>query len=473
MKQFRLHRQGTCGQAMVWFMATIAATMAVLYGVYNVGQVSSAKQKVVNATDAGALAGATQQARLLNLMAYGNRAMVVSDAMAGQLVSLDSWMRYLQTTTQNVSHVSRLIPWVGQVLGTVLQTISRTLNRVEDGFGDRVLPAAIRGLERLKGLVSVVNESISRVGNGLASQAASAVVASNQTVLGTPARTDQAPQQINLALSGASFIQNQLAWTNFSKRYSGADRGRAKQVVLDSMDQFSTGTERSWQRGSGTWGPRLEKRGGTRLVGFDRWEAQDALDFRLPLGWFGVLKIPVGWGRTDLGVGGNLRWGGTNAQTLAFGSLRNVHANWSGVSEIRDLSDAARTEPELSFLLITAKPGSATPTTGSMGIAAQVSPSVMGSAQMNDHLRSDQVSAISTAKVYFERPQRGLGDWTADAWRGNSTLFREDAYKEYASLYNPFWQARLSALDPSAKGAILLAMGWSAEAAEALDGLLP
>jgi Flp pilus assembly protein TadG len=129
MKQFRLHRQGTCGQAMVWFMATIAATMAVLYGVYNVGQVTSAKQKVVNATDAGALAGATQQARLLNLMAYGNRAMVVSDAMAGQLVSLDSWMRYLQTTTQNVSHVSRLIPWVGQVLGTVLQTISRTLNR--------------------------------------------------------------------------------------------------------------------------------------------------------------------------------------------------------------------------------------------------------------------------------------------------------------------------------------------------------
>jgi hypothetical protein len=205
---------------MVWFMATIAATMAVLYGVYNVGQVTSAKQKVVNATDAGALAGATQQARLLNLMAYGNRAMVVSDAMAGQLVSLDSWMRYLQTTTQNVSHVSRLIPWVGQVLGTVLQTISRTLNRVEDGFGDRVLPAAIRGLERLKSLVSVVNENISRVGNGLASQAASAVVASNQTVFGTPARTDQAPQQINLALSGASFIQNQLAWTNFSKRYS-------------------------------------------------------------------------------------------------------------------------------------------------------------------------------------------------------------------------------------------------------------
>ena len=473
MKQFRPHRRGARGQALVWFMATIAATMAVLYGVYNVGQVTSAKQKVVNATDAGALAGATQQARLLNLMAYGNRAMVVSDATVGQLVSLDSWMRYLKTTTQNVSHVSRLIPWVGQVLGAVLQTISRTLSSVEDGFGDRVLPAAIKGLEALKRSVSVVNENISRVGNGLASQAASAVVASNQTVFGTPARTDQAPQQINLVLPGSTFIHNQLAWTNFSKRYLGGERVRAKQVVLDSMDQFSTGTERSWQKGSGTLGPRLEKRGGTRLVGFDRWEAQDALDVRLSLGWFGALKMPVGWGRTDLGSGGHLRWGGTNAQTLAFGSLRSVHANWSGVSEIRDLTNAARAEPELSFLLITAKPGAATPTTGSMGIADQASPSVMGSAQMNDQLRSDQVTAISTAKVYFERPQRGLGDWTADAWHGNATLFREDAYKEYASLYNPFWQARLSPLDHSAKGAILLAMGWPAEAAEAFAGLLP
>jgi hypothetical protein len=307
----------------------------------------------------------------------------------------------------------------------------------------------------------------------LASQAASAVVASNQTVFGTPARTDQAPQQINLVLAGASFMQNQLAWTHFSKRYSGSERGRAKQVVLDSMDPFSTGTERSWQMGSGAWGPRLEKRGGTRLVGFDRWEAQDALDLRLRLGWLGVLKIPVGWGRTDLGGGGHLRWGGTHAQTLAFGFLRNVHANWTGVSAVRDLTDTARAEPELSFLLITAKPGSATPTTGTMGIAAQASPSVMGSAQMNDHLRDDQVSAISTAKVYFERPQRGLGDWTADAWRGNPTLFREDPYKEYASLYNPFWQARLSPVDRMSKAAILFAMGWSAEAAEALAGLQP
>jgi len=57
------------GQALIWLVGIMAAAVAVLYGIYDVTQVTSGKQKAVNAADSAALAGATVEARLLNLMA--------------------------------------------------------------------------------------------------------------------------------------------------------------------------------------------------------------------------------------------------------------------------------------------------------------------------------------------------------------------------------------------------------------------
>ena len=51
-------RRGQQGQILIWFLA-FGATLAVVFaGVYSVGQVTSEKQKIVNATDAAAYSGA-------------------------------------------------------------------------------------------------------------------------------------------------------------------------------------------------------------------------------------------------------------------------------------------------------------------------------------------------------------------------------------------------------------------------------
>jgi hypothetical protein len=86
-----------------------------------------------------------------------------------------------------------------------------------------------------------------------------------------------------------------------------------------------------------------------------------------------------------------------------------------------------------------------------MGLA-HASPA--GSSDMDESLSGDQLSALSKARVFFERPQRGLpNDFTA------ATLWRPDRAKEYGSLFSPYWQARLADFSSREKSLLFAAMG--------------
>lgn len=461
------------GHAMVWFLALLATCAAVLYAVYNTGQLTVAKQRVVNAADAGALAGAAEQARLLNVMACGNRAMVVTDALAAQMVSLDAWLQYVHTASQRLGEVSRLLPYVGQVLGQMFQALSHGIGQVEAGWGGQALPAAITGFEGLKRDLMQANEVVYQAGAALASTAAGGVVAANRTVFGTPTRTD-APLQV---LPGLDEV-NAQAWRDFSTRYAGEARQRTREVVLDSLDAFTAERPGNALTNLSAGLVRLEKRGGTRLMGFDRWEAQDTWDLRTRawswrhgFTWLDT-TVPIGWGRADVGGGGHLRWGGTSAQVLAFHQRRDIAdtaaGRWSGIATVRELSEPIRRQarPELLFTLATAKPQSGLPTAAALGVAPRPQPSVLGSAHLHERLLAGQLQALSAARVYFERPRGGRGDWTAEAWAGHASLLREDGAVEYAALYNPFWQASLAPVDRARRAALLAALGASPALAE-------
>ena len=80
---------------------------------------------------------------------------------------------------------------------------------------------------------------------------------------------------------------------------------------------------------------------------------------------------------------------------------------------------------------------------------------------MKDNLQgnADQFAALSAAHVFFARP-----DWNP-ADRSEGKLPRDDHAHEYASLYNPYWQARLTNPDTikiggvSAKTLLYAALG--------------
>ena len=450
----RLHRSQ--GQILVWLLATIAASVTVLYGVYNVGQLTVTKQKVVNAADAGALAGAVQQARLLNLVAYGNRSMLVSDALVAQMVGLDSWLRYVQTSTRNLGIVSKFLPGVGQILSRVLTSAASVIDDVEDVYGGQFLRAAILGLDTRKQAIELANSALIATGAIVAQKVSRQVVLANKTDSG--GRSDQSPQSI--PGQGIFDAKNRLEWLRFSRKYSGSERTDAAYVLRESRDDFSreSGRDGNFLTNFSLLGVGLEKRGGTRLVGFDRWEAQDTLELKIKH-LFRSKVIPVGWGRADAGSGGHLYWGSSLARRLAFETMRVLP--WSGVPELTELTESAKLNPTLEFVTAAFKPRSSILTTGSMGMASGKASGILGSAHMDEKLLSDQITAIAAAQVYFERPQQGIGDWTAEAWNERGGLLRQDHHKEYASLYNPFWQARLAAVKEIDRGILLGALSFT------------
>jgi len=130
-------RQG--GQAVVWFLATIAACCCAFALVYNVGQVANEKEKTTNAADASALSGALVEARILNFEAYTNRAMVANEVTVAQFVSLDSWLRYDNEMLQYIALYTTPIPYVDDIT----QAIADASQEAIDGF-DEALPTMLK-----------------------------------------------------------------------------------------------------------------------------------------------------------------------------------------------------------------------------------------------------------------------------------------------------------------------------------------
>jgi hypothetical protein len=91
---------------------------------------------------------------------------------------------------------------------------------------------------------------------------------------------------------------------------------------------------------------------------------------------------------------------------------------------------------------------------GSPGMNTVQVPGPLGSPLMEDNLQNgDRLTSIATARVFFARP-----DWAArDITAGD--LPRPDRKHEYASLYNPYWQARLAPTDDAVRAGFYALIG--------------
>jgi hypothetical protein len=487
----RTNRQA--GQAIVWFLVTLAACCAMFAVVYNVGQVTSEKEKTVNAADASALSGALVEARILNFEAYTNRAMIANEVTIAQLVSADSWVSYDATMAQYLDdylQVLAVIPIVGTAIVSALDGYSEAMQyaqQVTQTIVQTAIPACDLAITVLKG----AREGAYSLGSIAANSVASGIANANETTFG--GRIDSQPQ-LNPAFEAFFLVQNTQAWLDFQKPYGDDDRTNAKAVILASRDQFST------QRGAGplidTINTLLEaggliSSGGTSyygfdktstqtvLQGFDHWAAQDSLDpFQASLSFCGLfhplcyqktyLPVPLAYGRADAGTDGGVSdstgkdlchlngfsllglAGTTTNCELAAENSDAMSSN--GIPNIRDLAKPGgpnTPDPTLTFVAGVQRAGSGAITTqniGSPGMNTVQVPGPLGSPDVKDNMQNGgQLTSIAFAKVFFLRP-----DWnTKDITEAN--LPRPDHVHEYASLYNPYWQARLTQADDSTR----------------------
>jgi ureidoglycolate hydrolase len=102
LSRSRRHQQG---QALIYGLFVLFGGLAALFFLFNTGQLSSEKTKLVNTADAVAYSAGVMHARALNFDAYSNRALIANEVLVAQMVSLSSWAQYAKTHAENLVEV--------------------------------------------------------------------------------------------------------------------------------------------------------------------------------------------------------------------------------------------------------------------------------------------------------------------------------------------------------------------------------
>jgi hypothetical protein len=421
------------GQALVFGIAVLLGAAAATFYVFNTGQLTAEKTKLVNTADAVAYTAGVMHARALNFDAYTNRALIANEATIAQMVSISSWLQYAKGHMQRVpplncrSQYSVPVALATVTYAPLCYALTYPLGRQVVSNADRIFNGTGAGAGMAAGPFAV----------GLA-EAAKAELKTMQATMFAGflfARTAlvQEVADANYRNDGTvsvTALPLKDDWTSFQgggtfiSRHTGNQRLRMRKVIVDVVNRDDFVHNRSWTSSS-PWPCQLapvghaDRSGGTVLNGYDSWEARDQAYFEVHTWRFRR------W-----------RW---RCDRTAYYPLGNGHRKttsspgnawyYSGVPDFYELSDAAlgytptgssHPDPRLQFAVRVTRAMNQTRT--SAGTSA-VKPG--GRLQMFDGAAAGGVlAAVATSEVYFDHEQ-------------------DNGTTELGSLFNPYWQVHL------------------------------
>lgn len=433
------------GQVLLLCLILALVGSAAMFFVFDAGQIVSAKSRTVTAADTAAFSAASWRARVLNYNAYSNRAIIAQEVAVAQAITLESWAYYFENFTATVEKSSWIYPPIQPIAEAIAEAaeLNRKLAQATAATEISIRDAPGYGYKTLLAQSQRVMHYTAS-GFGLSAIA--------QEVAGTG---DSRIKAYVLPISSRH--------RNFVKRYeSDPDRQRIKKLVERSLDKFTAGSRDANFNmllpsacPIGSTEDRFmhyKKRGGTRLApGLDRWEAADTGSVQssvLSRGIFGggkkckpMLDIPVGWGSAQMAVNQAQNEIISNpgeveinpaafdyAEDLLADSDRPEHRG-TGIARVYDLNYEGlknKRFPKSRVVVLTKLK------LNKVWLARRL---VQGGRRLTSQpkVSNDEIRAVAVAEVYFKRPP-GHG----------STA-------EYASLYNPFWQVRLSSATQAEK----------------------
>lgn len=463
-----MRRRRQSGQALIYGLFVLIGGLAALFFLFNVGQLSSEKTKLVNTTDAVAYSGGVMNARALNYQAYMNRAMLANTVAIAQLVSLSSWIQY----TSNLGMMGGLIAsqpkfmpfypsyYAAQMSGSLLDTRLNQSGALEE---------LARGSDQIIRRVLMTSQQVAHAGLLMArAQVMHEVAKANYQNDG---EVSVDPLPLTVASDYLSFV----------KRYSDDERARFAEVARVAADKDSFVPSRSWLLPAIPFLPTqcqaanlagrvdfLTRRGGTNLLGFDEWRAVDTLSEKrwvpknkLDVLCQGIAETPVGWGSrsaADSSSGGILAGDPmnhdaamlVNPSSFALAAVSSDRWDYSGLPSFYDLSTDALKEANPTLQLAIRVRRNKEQIRTSEG-RSEIEGTPHLNAYRAEMAGGDSMVAVSTSEVFFQRE----GDIRDNAY--GVSLGRP---VELGSLFNPFWQVRL--VDSSA----------SVRAAQALQGVV-
>ena len=421
--------------------------LAALFFLFNTGQITAEKTKLVNTADAVAYSAAVMHARALNFDAYTNRALMANEVMIAQAVSIASWSSHIVEHTRNAPSLNCQSFYSVPVALVLVQYVPACYLLSLPGA-----EATAQGVDNAVQAAAQATVAASEVAKGIL-QGAQANMAA--TLLPARKTLMQQVADANYTDDGNVHVDTIPITDNFSlfegepfiHPYSGANRTRLKNAVVEAANRDAFVKRRSWTSANSfpcILGNKaaFRLRGGTELTDFDEGKAMDTASLHT---WSWNLHGIFHWPSCDesemaLGYGAQAAATGPTADSSAsYGSSRSDNpgasasassADWhySGLPTFYDLSGPALAytstapNPRLKFAirLTRAKDQLAT----SDG-TADVKPTGR-LAIIDGKPASNVLAAVATSEVFFERPDE-----------------RADGKTELASLFNPYWQAHL------------------------------
>jgi hypothetical protein len=415
-------RQG--GLALIYGLFMLATGFVMLFFLFNTGQLSSEKTRLVNTADAVAYSAGVMHARALNFDAYTNRALIANEVLVAQTVSIASWVAYAQghvddVPPMNCYEVVYSVPfWLGLAeylpLCTALSWPPGALavqqaKLVVDAAAPVVVVASEAAKVNLQLAQTTMFATLLPMRTRLMREVADANYINDGVV-----DIDELPLTDNFtAFDGAPFI-------SLNK---GDDRGRLRDVASTAAKLDAFVKQRSWSSHS-PWPCLLAPRGdavrsgGTDMAGLDDWQASDQASLNVESWHVSLFSIGC---KSDNNYA--LGSGSQSARDLGY---RGVPAFYELSSKAQaygpDNADPDQRDARLRFAIRLTRANGQTMT--SEGRSA-IKPS--GKMAIYDGKQAGGVmAAVATSEVYFERLQK-----------------RDDGKTELGSLFNPYWQVHL------------------------------
>ena len=474
------------GQALPLVLALGALGALALVLLYNGGRTIGARVRLTHAADAVAYSGALVQARTLNLLAHINRAQVAHQVAMAHLVTLASWLQFGQAEARRAARGNPPAFLIGMFYGPAHGMAYQAARRAEAGDDalarlatahaahDQVVHGILAASTRqlLEGLPAARAQAMQAVldhnyaeppvsgagdgGTAAAAEAPGADADAPRTATATATATARGSHGVVLRVEKDE-------WPGFVARYAGHAGGAFRPLVGRAAGRYGFLDARDGVAHN-PWpvSPRcplmrhqLRRRGGTSLDARGRWHSVDtqshhALRSNKYIGCY-YREYAMGWGRTiaqaaraapeatpaapeDFSqtpfwrwVRSNTHWDIVNGLTnpLAYAYARQHTVRWPGrgMAAYAEIPQA-RMQAPAGLAISLRLPAARMPTTGAAsGVAA---PS--GRFNYTGLTGADHLVVRSAAETYFERP-----------------VPRADGRGEHATLFRPYWQARLTA----------------------------
>lgn len=230
-----MRRSSQRGQVLVFGLFVAAVAAAMLFFVFNSGQLIREKTKLVNTTDAAVYAAGLLDARTLNYTAYGNRVIVANTVAIAQMNSLQSWLTMLNTAGEDaVVLLSGKYP----EMAAPVAAAQRHAPQMQGELVDSGVLGALTGLSDQRNLFTVSQSQLIAF-KALRQSRQDAIDAVLRTAYandGNPPVADPIPLSNSL---GAA--DDEQEWRNggggFVRIMSGTDRGRMLSTVLEAQRQ--------------------------------------------------------------------------------------------------------------------------------------------------------------------------------------------------------------------------------------------